>query len=278
MNSTILNIRNLRVLYEGGGRPAVDRLDLSLVQAQSLGIVGESGSGKSTLALSLMGLLPRNALLEGEFFFKNVFLHRLSEEEWKALRWNRIALVFQNSLNVLNPLLSLGEQISETLKTHTTLTRRERREKTAALLESVGLESFWGEAFPHQISGGMRQKVLIAMALACEPELLILDEPTMALDAEAKEQIISLLLELKSRWGFGMIVISHELEIINRLTNRIMVMYGGKILEEGITREVLESPRHPYTRGLVSSSPASEPLQRPVGHPRQYRSGGRDIF
>jgi peptide/nickel transport system ATP-binding protein len=262
MTGALLKVDDLSVYYDKQKEDAaVAHVALHLAKGESLGLIGESGSGKSSLALSIMGMLQKRARVEGEIAFAGTSMNGLSEEAWNRYRWSKIALVFQNSLNVLNPVLTVGEQISECILTHSSLGKRAAREKTEGLLEMVGLEASWAEAFPHQLSGGMRQKALIAMALSCDPELLLVDEPTMALDAVAKQEVVRLLIRLQEEKGISMLVISHEFEIIQKTTTRTMVMYGGAIMEEGPTEEILKEPLHPYTRGLIYASPAVHPFR-----------------
>lgn len=267
MEKPILNIRSLTVRYAGADTNTIHNVGLELNVRESVGLIGESGSGKSYLALSVMGLLDRRARAEGEILFKGVNLTKLSEKELDGYRWKKIAIVFQNSLDVLNPVLTVGEQIAEGIQRHMGFDRRSALEKTEQYLELVGLETSWAQAYPHQLSGGMRQKVLIAMALSCEPEVLLVDEPTMALDSVAKREIIQLLLSLRDEKGFSMLVISHELPVIAALTSRVLVMYSGNILEEGETEALLKDPLHPYTRGLIYSSPAVNPYRDMWGIP-----------
>lgn len=260
MDKCVLRTKNLSVTYQSNENvKAVHNVSLELNQGESVGLIGESGSGKSTLALSIMGLLSNQAKLSGEIEFNGVNLLHLSEKEINMLRWKKIAIVFQNSLDILNPVLTVGEQIKEAIERHSDIKGIDAQVKVKELIEMVGLESVWAKAYPHQISGGMRQKILIAMAISCSPEVLLVDEPTMALDSVAKNEIVKLLLKLQKEQGFSMLVISHELPIISALTTRLLVMYAGNIFEEGDTKEVINEPFHPYTRGLIYSSPAINP-------------------
>lgn len=204
----LLHIRNLSVTYMAANPPvtAVSDISLQVKQGESLGIIGESGCGKSTLALSIMRLL-KDVRTEGEIFFEGVNLVDLPEQEIRKRRWNKIALVFQNSLEVLNPVLTIAEQIGEPIWTHEQLTAEESDQRIINVLNMVGLDPDWRTAYPHQLSGGMRQRVLLAMALICEPELLIVDEPTTALDAASKNEIFQLLQNLQKQLGFAMILI-----------------------------------------------------------------------
>lgn len=254
---SVLEIQNLFVRYrQNTAVNAVHNVSLTLEPGESVGIIGESGSGKSSLALAVMGLLDRRAEISGSIRFDGTELLTLTEHARDVFRWRRIAIAFQNSLDVLNPVMRAGEQISECIIKHMGLNPREAAAKTEALLEMVGLDKKWYNSFPHQLSGGMRQKVLIAMALSCDPEVLIADEPTMALDAVAKQEIVTLLTRLQKERGFSLLVISHELPVIAALTSRVLVMYTGNVLEAGKTPALLSDPLHPYTRGLIYASPA----------------------
>lgn len=263
-----LKIENLYIRYrQDASINAVHNVSFNLKSGESLGIIGESGSGKSTLAMSVMGLLDTKTHSSGSIRFDGTELLTLTEQERDVYRWNRIAIAFQNSLDVLNPVMSVGEQITECIIKHTKLKKKEAVIKTEKLFEMVGLESTWCGAYPHQLSGGMRQKVLIAMALSCDPDILIVDEPTMALDSVSKQEIIQLLIRLRKEKEFSLLVISHELPVIAVLTSRILVMYTGNVLEEGKTEELLKEPLHPYTRGLIYSSPSIHPYRDMWGIP-----------
>lgn len=265
---SVLEIENLYVRYQQETLVnAVHNVSFRLEPGESLGIIGESGSGKSTLAMSIMGLLDARVHSRGNIRFNGKELCNLSDKERDTYRWSRIAIAFQNSLDVLNPVMRVGDQITECIIKHTEMKKKEAVAKTEQLFEMVGLEPNWYSAYPHHLSGGMRQKMLIAMALSCNPDVLIVDEPTMALDAVAKQKIIQLLIHLKEEKGFSLLVISHELPIIAALSSRVMVMYSGNILEEGKTKDILRDPLHPYTKGLIYSSPSIHPYQDMWGIP-----------
>ena len=267
-----LIISNLYVRYkQEAAINAVHNVGFHLKSGESLGIVGESGSGKSTLAMTIMGLLDSRTDTDGSIKLDGVELLTLSERERDSYRWSNIAIAFQNSLDVLNPVMTVDEQIIECIVKHTEQTKKQACEKTKTLLEQVGLDVMWHQAYPHQLSGGMRQKVLIAMALSCDPQILIVDEPTMALDSVSKQEIIRLLIRLRNSIGFSMIVISHELPVIAALTSRVLVMYTGNVVEVGDTKELLNEPCHPYTRGLIYSSPAVHPYRDMWGIPGEIR-------
>ena len=250
------------------GPPAVDNVSFHLEKGERLGIVGESGSGKTTLGLTLMGLLGRSAAVkglhfagaysadvEGRILFKNEPLLTISNSRLNALRWRTISMVFQNSLEVLNPVLTIDAQIREPLQRHAGLTSVESRSKAKALLNQVGLSDRWLDAYPHELSGGMRQRVLIAMAISCDPELLIVDEPTTSLDPESSREILDLIDAYLRRTGAAMIMISHNMTAIRQMTRRILTLYSGCVVEEGTTDAVFDRPMHGYTRGLLNASP-----------------------
>ncbi len=252
----LLEIKNLAITYHAVQPPvkAVDGVSLQLRKGEILGIIGESGCGKSTLALGIMGLI-RQGIVEGEIIYKGQNLVGLPEKRLRNYRWKDMAMVFQNSLEVLNPVLSVGEQVGEPLRAHYHLSPMEIDQKVVKLLEMLGLEPEWRHYYPHQLSGGMRQRVLLAMALSCDPELLIVDEPTTSLDPASKNEVLQLLQKLQKKLGFAMILISHDLRAVKKLATRAMTLYCGRVVEMGITSEVLKNPMHSYTRGLLNSSP-----------------------
>lgn len=265
----MLKVKNLSVTYNQAGQEthAVKDMSFTLEQGQALGIIGESGSGKTTLGLAIMGILNSGAKVDGTIEYKGVNLRKLSPGQLNMYRWKHIAMVFQNGLETLNPLLTVKEQIKECIIHHLKMKQLEADQQVKVLLEQVGLEVSVADSFPHQLSGGMRQKVLIAMALACDPKVLIIDEPTGSLDALSKAEIIELLAKLQREKRFSMIVISHDFSVITRLTGKMCVMYRGCILEEGLTRDILKNPLHTYTRGLINSSPSINPYQDLWGIP-----------
>ncbi|MFW6022823.1 MAG: ABC transporter ATP-binding protein [Halanaerobiaceae bacterium] len=258
----ILEIKGLSVNYISRDEvvKAVDNIYLKIKKGEALGIIGESGCGKSSLALAIMNLI-KEGKVTGKVLYKDIDLLELSERNLKRYRWQEIAIVFQNSLNVLNPVLTIKEQMSEAIKTHINLSGEEIDRKVTELMGLVGLDSRWKESYPHQLSGGMRQRVLIAMALTCNPELLIVDEPTASLDRDSKAEIINLLNNLKKKYKFTMVLISHNMNTIRQLTSRLITMYKGRFVEIGLTDEVIENPAHCYTRGLLNSSPELFPYK-----------------
>ena len=253
---SFLEVDNLVVTYKGLAAPvqALRNVSFHLGPGETMGIIGESGSGKTTLALAMLGLIDRPHLVTGRVCLGGHDILALTEEAKNELRWSKLAMVFQNSLEILNPVLTIGEQIVEPLRRHQRLGRSELEGELRKLFTLVGLEYFWKDAYPHQLSGGMRQRVLLAMALSCRPAVLVVDEPTTSLDAIAKKGILGMLKSLQEEIGFSMIIISHDLAVMENLAEKLLVLYDGEALESGPTKEVIENPRHPYTRGLINSS------------------------
>lgn len=234
---------------------AVDGISFEIKDGEILGIVGESGSGKTTIALGIMGLLPENIHFSGEILYRDEVISSLPESGMDRFRWKDIAIVFQNSLEVLNPVIKVGAQVTEPMLKHLDISPDKARSKCADLFQTVGLDSKWMDLYPHQLSGGMRQRVLLAMALSCDPKLLILDEVTSALDAFTRKEIRDLLVDLQKKNGYTMLMISHDITFVSSVASRIAVMYSGRVVEAGPVKDILISPRHPYTRGLVHSTP-----------------------
>jgi peptide/nickel transport system ATP-binding protein len=263
----ILTVRGVRTYFktDRGIVRAVDGVSFDLLTGETLGIVGESGSGKSVTCRSLIGLLPRPpAYTSGEVLYEDRNLIGLSSREMQALRGAHISMIFQDPMTSLNPVMRVGDQIAESLMAHTRQGRAERRQSVLALMRQVGIPSPERriDDYPHQFSGGMRQRVLIAIALACRPRILLADEPTTALDVTTQDQILSLLLTLQQQSGMSVILVSHDLGVIAETCDRVAVMYGGQFVELGATTEVLTRPRHPYTVGLLKSMPAADTTSR----------------
>ncbi|MDO5037765.1 MAG: ABC transporter ATP-binding protein [Tissierellia bacterium] len=256
MTQAILEIKDLQVKYQTQGRETLGVHQVNLRQApgQNIGIIGESGSGKTSLGLAIMGLIEAPHQVQGQIFYKGRDLLKLSKSQLRDLRWKEIAMVFQNSLDLLNPVMTVGDQVTERLVEEMGYSREEARKDQERLLDLVALDPQWRKAYPHQLSGGMRQRVLIAMAISCQPDLIIFDEPTSALDVLLQEDMVALIRDLQAQMGFSMLTISHDLSVIRALSEDIVVMYGGDIVEKGKTQEVIQEPAHPYTRGLISSS------------------------
>ena len=255
----LLEVRGLtvRLATARGPADAVRGVGFSLARGQTLGLIGESGCGKSLTALALMGLLPDGAQVSGSVRFQGTELVGLSEDALCAIRGDRIAMVFQEPMSALNPLHTVGRQVAEPLRLHRGLSAAQARREAVALLDRVGLPepSRRADAYPHQLSGGQRQRVTIAMALACGPDLLIADEPTTALDVTIQRQILELIADLVEERGMGLILISHDLGVIAENVSRMLVMYGGTVVESGPTAAVFARMAHPYTRGLFASRP-----------------------
>ncbi len=256
VNKSLLKIENLSVQYRHDSEvvQAVSNATFDLNRNEDLGIIGESGCGKSSLVMSILKLL-KNATVNGKIIFKGEDILALSESDLNRIRWKDISIAFQNSVEVLNPVLTIEAQICESIKKHYNLSTNELKKKVRYLYEIVGLDNIWLDSYPHQLSGGMLQRILLAMALACNPKILILDEPTTSLDALSKNDLVEMLKKLKQRFGFTIILISHDLDIINALTTKLVVMYNGRIIESGITKEIIDNPCHTYTRGFLNSSP-----------------------
>jgi len=259
----VLALRGLRTCFDTprGRLPAVDRVDLELFAGETLGVVGESGCGKSVTALSILRLLPQPpaSIEAGEIFFEGRDLLRLSDEEMRHIRGNRIAMIFQEPMTCLNPVFRVGDQIGEALTVHRSLSRTESEARVLELLELVGIAEPRKSArtYPHQLSGGMRQRVMIAMALANDPAVLIADEPTTALDVTIQAQILELLEQLKSRFAMAVLLITHDLGIVAESAERLAVLYAGRVVETGTVFEIFAQPQHPYTAGLLAALPSA---------------------
>lgn len=260
---SLLEVRNLAVDFRtsDGLVQAVRGVDFEVNAGEVLGIVGESGCGKSVTSLAVIGLLPKpnGYISEGRIMFDGADLRQLSEASMRQIRGNAISMIFQEPMTALNPVLPIGEQIGEVLHVHqdVPLRSRENRQRTIELLEMVGIPRANQviHEYPHQFSGGMRQRVMIAMALSCHPKLLIADEPTTALDVTIQAQVLDLLRDLKEKLGTAVMFITHDLGVINEMADRVMVMYAGKIVEKASVTTLFADARHPYTRGLMRSRP-----------------------
>ena len=257
----LLQIENLKVIFHGDRGAvthAVDGLDLSIKRGQTLGLVGESGCGKSVTALSVMGLLPKaSAEVSGRIRFDDAELLSLSDRDMRNLRGDRLAMIFQEPMTSLNPSFSIGEQIAESLIRHRGLSRAQARARTIELLRLVKIASPEQrvDEYPHRLSGGMRQRAMIALALACDPRLLIADEPTTALDVTIQAQILALLREFKASIGIAIILITHDLGAVAEICDHVAVMYAGEIVEYAPVEALFAAPQHPYTIGLLGSIP-----------------------
>ncbi len=257
----LLEVKDLetRFFTQDGVVQAVNSISYALNEGETLGIVGESGCGKSVGVMSLMRLIPSppGKITNGEVLFEGRDLLHVSDEEIRNIRGNKIAMIFQDPMTSLNPVLTVGRQISEALELHLGMDKKQAKARTIELLEMVGIPSAADRVdnYPHQFSGGMRQRVMIAMGLSCNPQLLIADEPTTALDVTIQAQIVDLVKRLRDEIGMSIIWITHDLGVVAGLADRMIVMYAGRIVEEAAVKELYGNPRHPYTMGLLSSLP-----------------------
>ncbi len=255
----LLEVKNLTISYftRKGEVKAVDDVSFSIDKMETLGLIGESGCGKSTLVSALMRFVtPPGRIKEGQIYFNGKDLLLLSEEEMRKLRGNRIGMVFQAAQNALNPVMTIGRQIAEEIIEHEEISRDQAWERTKLALENVGISSDRIKNYPHEFSGGMKQRVMIAIAMACNPNLLIMDEPVTGLDVIVQRQLLELLGKLRDEVHLPIIMITHDLSVITETCDRVVVMYGGKIVEEASTVSLYQNPMHPYSEGLVSSYPS----------------------
>ncbi|MDQ3021292.1 MAG: ABC transporter ATP-binding protein [Bacteroidota bacterium] len=259
--SKLLEVKNLRTYFytDDGVAKAVDDVSYSLDKGETLGIVGESGCGKSVSALSIMRLIPEppGKIVGGEIFFKGKDILKVPEKEMQDIRGNDIGMIFQEPMTSLNPVFTCGDQIEEAVVLHQKLSKEQAKAKAIEMLNLVGIpapEQRYNE-YPHQLSGGMRQRIMIAMALSCNPEILIADEPTTALDVTVQAQILELIKRLQSELGMGVIMITHDLGVIAEVSTRVAVMYASKVAEYGNVDQIFYNPKHPYTIGLLNSIP-----------------------
>ncbi len=260
-DETVLAVENLVTSFKVSGREinAVDNCSFTVKKGKTLGIVGESGCGKSVTSLSLMRLIPNppGKIVSGNIIFENKNLLTLSEKEMRSVRGNKISMIFQEPMTSLNPVYTIGNQIAEVFTLHKGATRKEARDLSIEMLKLVRIPSPEKriDDYPHQLSGGMRQRVMIAIALACKPSLLIADEPTTALDVTIQAQILALMNNLQKETGMSTILITHDLGVVAETCDDVVVMYAGKIVEKSSTKELFENPKHPYTIGLLNSIP-----------------------
>ena len=255
----VLKVKDLKVEYPIDGQyySAVEKLSFSIQQGETLGLVGESGCGKTAASLAIMGLLDKSARVSGQVLFDGHDLLTLPESQMQSIRGHRVSIIFQEPMSALNPVLQIREQVREGLLRHKGLTKRQANLETLHLLHQVGLKRprEVAAAYPHQLSGGMQQRVVIAMAIACEPALLIADEPTTALDVTIQAQILNLLNKLADETKMAMLFITHNLGVVARICQRVAIMYAGRIVEHGSVRQIFSNPCHPYTAGLLHSIP-----------------------
>ena len=255
----LIDVKGLDVLFQTSDGPvyAVNGINFALDRGQTLGIVGESGSGKSQSVLAMMGLLARNGRASGQVLYDGQDLLAMQPAALNRIRGNRMAMIFQDPMTSLNPYLTVERQMTEVLQFHKGLDRKAARKRSVELLEAVKIPDAARriDMYPHEFSGGMRQRVMIAMALLCEPEVLIADEPTTALDVTVQAQILDLLRELQRDFGTAIVLITHDLGVVAGLCDQVMVLYGGRVMEQGSAQDIFYRPTHPYTRGLLGAVP-----------------------
>lgn len=258
--TAMLTIDNLRTSFLQSGKKltVIEGVSFTVEPGETVGVVGESGCGKSVTSMSIMQLLGKNVEMSGSIRFQDKELLSLSDKEMQKIRGNQIAMIFQEPMTSLNPLHSIGKQISEPLRRHLGLSKQAAKERAIELLKLVGIpraDEIISD-FPHQLSGGMRQRVMIAMAMACEPKLLIADEPTTALDVTIQAQILELMKKVRDEQGTSIMLITHDLGVVAEMCHRVIVMYAGQIVEEADVKGLFDNPKHPYTRGLLKSMPS----------------------
>ena len=256
----LLQVKDLRVHYttEGAVVRAVNGIDLSIRPGEALGLVGETGAGKTTTALGLLRLVPDppGRIVSGEIFYQGEDLLKKTEKQMRAIRGNQISMIFQDPMTALNPVIPVDDQIAEVIRLHRKCSRREAEREALRMLEKVGIQAVRAHEYPHQFSGGMKQRVVIAIALACEPKLLIADEPTTALDVTIQAQVLVMIKELQRELGTSMLLITHDLGVVAGTCDSVAVMYAGEIVEYGSLEDIFDHTAHPYTIGLMDSIPS----------------------
>ena len=270
-HETLLELDELVVEYETAGDPvrAVDHVNLTISAGETVGLAGESGCGKSTAGNAIMGILRSPARLAGgRILFRGEDITGLDTEEQRRYRWRNVSMVFQSAMNALNPVMRVGDQFADMMAAHERINKKEAVERAGDLLEKVGIDRRRVRSYPHQLSGGMRQRTVIAMALALSPELVIMDEPTTALDVVVQREILEEIQELQKELGFAVLFITHDLSLLVEFADRIAIMYAGEIVETAAARTLFDTPRHPYTVGLMHSfPPLTGPMTRLIGIP-----------
>jgi peptide/nickel transport system ATP-binding protein len=257
--ASVLEVRDLRVEYETARGPvvAVDGVDLDVREGEFVGLVGESACGKSTLLFAIARLLsPPAAITGGSVVFRGQDLVAMTDRQLRSLRWRDYSVVMQSAMNALNPVLSIGAQFRDVLAAHTDLSGRRITERSVEVLRLVGIDPVHLRSYPHQLSGGMRQRAMIAMALLFTPDLVIMDEPTSALDVVAQRSLMVQIKELQRRLGFAVVFVTHDMSLVSHFSDRLLVMYAGQVVEAGPTRTVFDAPAHPYSRGLLEAFPS----------------------
>lgn len=264
--SNVLTVDNLKTYFylkKNKVAKAVDGVSFSIKQGETVALVGESGSGKSMTALSVMQLINKpGKIISGEINLENTDLVKMKHKQIEKIRGNEIGMIFQEPMTALNPVFTIGNQIREILMKHKKIGKKEAQQSAIKLLEEVGIPRAdeIAKSYPHQLSGGMRQRVMIAMAISCEPKLLIADEPTTALDVTIQKQILDLLLKLQEKMNMAILLITHDLGVVSQYADRVLVMYGGQVIEQSSTKNVLFNTLHPYTQGLIKSIPSANDL------------------
>ena len=266
-NSNILEVKNLKIIYKTDDSvvEALNGANLSIAEGQTLGLVGETGAGKSTLAKGIMGLIPNppGKILSGEIYYRGQDLLKMHEKDRRKIRGAEISMIFQDPMTSLNPVMTIGKQIEEVLRAHGKVSNNEARKEAENMLQIVGIPKDRFDEYPHQFSGGMKQRIIIAIALACNPKLLIADEPTTALDVTIQHQVLTLMNNLKSKFNTSMLMITHDLGIVAQNCDYVAIMYAGEIVEYGTLHDIFKSFKHPYTKGLFGSIPSlTEDVQR----------------
>ena len=253
----VLELKDLRITYQtqGGGVPAVRGVDLTVRKGEVIGLAGESGCGKSTIAAAVLRLLPNDTTVGGDIVLEGEDIMSLSPSKLRAVRWTGASIIFQGAQHSLNPVQRVGEQIAEAIVVHGQAREREAMVRVGSLFEQVGLPPRRKDAYPHELSGGQKQRVMIAMALACQPSLVIADEPTTALDVMVQAQVLRLLKQLQRDLELSMIFITHDLSVLVEVSDRLAIMYAGRIIEEGPAEQVFHTPKHPYTTALAAAFP-----------------------
>jgi peptide/nickel transport system ATP-binding protein len=276
--SPLLEVENLTVEYAADEDTvrAVDRVDLVVQRGEFVGIVGESGCGKSTLLFAIAQLLsPPAEIVAGSVRFRGQNLVQMREGELRHIRWREYSVVMQSAMNALNPVMTIGAQLTDAITAHARLSVRQAKARAAEVLRLVGIDPLHLKSYPHQLSGGMRQRAMIAMALVFTPELIIMDEPTSALDVVAQRALMVQIKNLQRRFGFAVIFVTHDMSLVSHFSDRLAIMYAGQIVELGTTREVFTDPKHPYSMGLLQAFPSitgpKQPLQGIPGNPPDLR-------
>lgn len=256
---TLIELDNLQVEYLAGRGSvrAVDGVSFSIGRGEVVGLAGESGSGKSTIAQAIMRILQPPAIITGgRVMFEGQDILKMSDRELRDFRWEKISMVFQSAMNSLNPVMTIGDQIMDAIQVHRKVSADKAREQAREMLRIVGIEPDRIDSYPHELSGGMRQRAVIAIALVLQPPLMIMDEPTTALDVVVQREILAKITELRNEFGFSILFITHDMSLLVEISDRIAIMYAGEIVEMGPSRDIFENPLHPYTQGLMASFPA----------------------